>query len=215
MLEGLYRTGATTNLRYEAGDLLYRKGDEAGSLYIVTNGLIRLSVTYQGNVGTRDSTLGLLGPWDVSGHPVFVDGRFRKATAEALTDCEVMKVPSVVVKRVVRQYPEIALSVATLLELMLVEYEELVGCLLTRRTDARLANLFPILARKVGKRTESGHLALSRRFSRRELAAMVASTRESVTAAMFELRECGAIAEEKKGGIILLDPAKLEEISRR
>lgn len=214
MLEVLYETGATVNLRYEAGEILYQRGDEAGSLYVVTEGLIRLSVPYQGNVGIRDSTLGLLGPWDISGHPIFVDGRFRKATAEAITDCEVVKVPRVLVKRVIRQHPEIALGMATLLELMLVEYEELVGCLLTRRTDARLANLFPILARKVGKRTESGYLGLSRRFSRRELAAMVASTRESVTAAMIELRERGAIAEEKKGGIILLDPNELEEISR-
>lgn len=214
LLEGLYQTGATVNLRYEAGDVLYRQGDEAGSLYVVTNGLIRLSVPYQGNVGARDSILGLLGPWDISGNPIFLDGRFRKATAEAITDCEVVKVPGVVVKRVIRQHPEIALSMATLLELMLVEHEELVGCLLTRRTNARLANLFPMLARKVGKRTESGHLGLSMRFSRRELAAMIASTRESVTKAMFELREQGAIAEEKKGGIILLDPEKLKEISR-
>ncbi len=214
LLEVLHEMDAASGRRYESGDVLFRRDEEASSLYILIEGVVKTSGAYLGSAGSREATLSLLGPWDVFGHPVFLGRRFREATAEAVTDCEVVKVPGALVKRVVHQHPEIALNMATLLELTLVEYEEVVGCLLPRRTEARLANLFPILARKMGERTKSGHLNLKPRLSRRELAAMVASTRESVTKAMSELREQGAIAEEKKGRIILLDPEKLAEIGR-
>jgi CRP/FNR family transcriptional regulator len=102
----------------------------------------------------------------------------------------------------------------TLLELRLVQYEELVRCLLPRETEVRLANLLPILARKFGERGDDGRtVTIDLRLTHQDLAAMVASTRESVTKVLNEMRNRGIVGIEG-GRITLKDYATLERISR-
>ena len=102
----------------------------------------------------------------------------------------------------------------TLLELRLVQYEELVKCLLPRETEVRLANLLPILAQKFGERGEEGRsVTIDLRLTHQDLAAMVASTRESVTKVLNDMRNRGVV-EIEGGRIILKDYAALERISR-
>jgi CRP/FNR family transcriptional regulator, global nitrogen regulator len=101
----------------------------------------------------------------------------------------------------------------TLLELRLVQYEELVKCLLPRETEVRLANLLPILAQKFGERDEDGFVAIDLRLTHQDLAAMVASTRESVTKVLNEMRNRDVIKIEG-GRITLKDYAALSRLSR-
>jgi CRP-like cAMP-binding protein len=99
----------------------------------------------------------------------------------------------------------------TLLELRLVQYEELVKCLLPRETEVRLANLLPLLAQKFGQRRD-GLVTIDLRLTHQDLAAMVASTRESVTKVLNEMRNRDVI-EVEAGRITLKDPATLAVLS--
>jgi CRP/FNR family transcriptional regulator, global nitrogen regulator len=100
----------------------------------------------------------------------------------------------------------------TLLELRLVQYEELVQCLLPRETEVRLANLLPLLAQKFGE-SKSGLVTINLRLTHQDLAAMVASTRESVTKVLNEMRNRGVI-EVDSGRITLKDTRTLARLSR-
>jgi CRP/FNR family transcriptional regulator len=100
----------------------------------------------------------------------------------------------------------------TLLELRLVQYEELVKCLLPRETEVRLANLLPLLAQKLGQNRD-GLVTIDLRLTHQDLAAMVASTRESVTKVLNELRNRGVI-EVDSGRITLKDTRALAKLSR-
>jgi CRP/FNR family transcriptional regulator len=124
----------------------------------------------------------------------------------------VTKVPKVFVERAIRQEPRVAFKMMTLLELRLVQYEELVKCLLPRETEVRLANLLPLLARKFGE-SRDGFVTIDLRLTHQDLAAMVASTRESVTKVLNELRNRGVI-EVDSGRITLKDTRVLTELSR-
>ena len=87
--------------------------------------------------------------------------------------------------------------------------EELFGCLLPRTTEARLARLLPILARQFGVARDGGWI-IELRLTHYHLAEMVASTRESVTAAVNSFRRRGVL--EKKAGIIfILEPEELAQ----
>jgi CRP/FNR family transcriptional regulator len=99
----------------------------------------------------------------------------------------------------------------TLLELRLVQYEELVKCLLPRETEVRLANLLPLLAQKFGQ-SRDGLVTIDLRLTHQDLAAMVASTRESVTKVLNEMRNRDVI-EVEAGRITLKDPAALVVLS--
>lgn len=201
-------------LGHRAGHEVYRGDDVGRTLYVITGGVVKLFASYPAYVGGKDATFLLLGPGDIFGFPLFAGRRTGRVSAEVFADCEVVKIPGAFLERTVRRRPEVALDVATLLERRLVEYEELVGCLLPRRTEVRLARVLPILARKFGERTGEGSIAIGLRLTRTDLAQMTAATRESVTAAVIRLHRERILVMEA-GRIVLLDPKRLAEIGRQ
>ena len=175
---------ATADRTYAPGEAVYRQGEYGDALYVLVSGVMKLFRPYS---GSKEATLRLLRDWDIFGHLAFAGEARQRAYAEAVTECVVTKVPKIFVERAVRQEPRVAFKIMTLLELRLVQYEELVKCLLPRETEVRLANLLPILAQKFGDRRD-GVVTIDLRLTHQDLAAMVASTRESVTKVLNEMR---------------------------
>lgn len=210
MLELLHDMGvATANRVYGPGDVIYREGEYGDALYIVTSGVLKLFRPYS---GSKEATLRLLRSWDIFGHIAFAGDAKQRAYAEAVTESTVTKVPRVFVERAVRQDPRVAFKLMTLLELRLVQYEELVKCLLPRETEVRIANLLPLLAQKFSEPRDSV-VTIDLRLTHQDLAAMVASTRESVTKVLNDMRGRGIIGIEA-GRITLKDSRALSEIGR-
>src|SRR3954468_24345864 len=178
---------ASADRVYQPGDAIYNEGEYGDVHYILISGVVKLFRPYS---GSKEATLRLLKPWDIFGHLAFAGEARQRAYAEAVTECKVTKVPKVFMERAIRRDPRAALKMMTLLELRLVQYEELVKCLLPRETEVRLANLLPILASKFGeKKDRDGYgIMIDLRLTHQDLAAMVASTRESVTKVLNDMR---------------------------
>ena len=202
---------ASADRVYKPGDAIYNEGEYGDALYVLISGVVKLFRPYS---GSKEATLRLLKSWDIFGHLAFVGEARQRAYAEAITECKVTKVPKIFMERAIRRDPRAALKMMTLLELRLVQYEELVKCLLPRETEVRLANLLPILARKFGERDRSsGAVMIDLRLTHQDLAAMVASTRESVTKVLNEMRNRGVV-EIEAGRITLKDYPALARLSR-
>ncbi len=202
---------ASADRIYQPGDAIYSEGEYGDALYVLISGVVKLFRPYS---GSKEATLRLLKPWDIFGHLAFVGEARQRAYAEAVTECKVTKVPKIFMERAIRREPRAALKMMTLLELRLVQYEELVKCLLPRETEVRLANLLPVLARKFGERYDDGRwVTIDLRLTHQDLAAMVASTRESVTKVLNDMRNRGVVGIEG-GRITLKDHAALERLSR-
>ena len=202
---------ASADRAYKPGDAIYSEGEYGDALYVLISGVVKLFRSYS---GSKEATIRLLKPWDIFGHLAFAGEAKQRAYAEAVTECKVTKVPKIFMERAIRREPRAALKMMTLLELRLVQYEELVKCLLPRETEVRLANLLPILARKFGERYDDGSsVTIDLRLTHQDLAAMVASTRESVTKVLNDMRNRG-IVEIEGGRITLKDYAALERLSR-
>lgn len=201
---------ATTDRRYDRGDTIYREDEPGDALYILTRGMAKLVMPYSRD---KEATLRLLGSWDAFGYPVFGAGPTRRVRAEAVTPCEVVKVPKVFAERAIRRSPEAALQLTALLGLELTRHEEWIVCLLPYKVEAKLANLLLLLARRFGRETDAGAAVLPR-LTHEELAGMVASTRESVTHALNDLRRRGVLGWER-GRIVVLEPDRLAEVGRR
>jgi CRP-like cAMP-binding protein len=199
---------ATADRTYGPGDAVYREGEYGDALYVLVSGVMKLFRPYS---GSKEATLRLLKSWDIFGHLAFAGEARQRAYAEAVTECVVTKVPKIFVERAVRQEPRVAFKIMTLLELRLVQYEELVKCLLPRETEVRLANLLPLLAQKFGDRRD-GVVTIDLRLTHQDLAAMVASTRESVTKVLNEMRGRDLI-EVEAGRITLKDWRALAALS--
>ena len=198
----------TIERRYETGDLVCAEEDQGSALHLVSDGVVRLSAVRS---GAKEAVVRLAGPWQPAGIPAFAEAPGGAIRAEAFTPCGVVKVPKVFVERAVRENPGISLGLASLLSLEVSRREELYQCLLPRTTEARLARLLPVLARDFGE-PSAGGTVIGLRITHYDLAAMVASTRESVTAAVGALRRRG-ILKKKAGTITILTPEELDKIS--
>jgi CRP/FNR family transcriptional regulator, global nitrogen regulator len=202
LLDLLHEAGAATvERRYARAEVIFVEGNPGNALYVLTEGVVKLS---RGYAGGKEATLMLLGPWEVFGELAFGREVCQYARAETVTACRVRKIPKVFVERVVHSRPEAALTLVDLLRLELARYREMAGCLMPRKADAKLANLLAILARKFGDE-EEGRLVIRLRLTQEELAKMISTTRESVTCALADLRRRGVLAVVG-GRIVILDP---------
>lgn len=193
LLGALDSIGVVSSVRrYDAGRNIFLEGEPSDGLYIVSEGIVKL---YKDILEREHTVLRLLGPWDIFGDLVPGASLSQGASAQAFTACEVTKIPKVFVERALKDEKEVALSLLTLFGVELVQLKDLSGCLAPRTTEARLAALLPILARRFGE-VEGGEIVLLPRLTHYDLATMVASTRESVTAAMSSLRDRGFLKKE-------------------
>lgn len=203
------RVIALSSQRYTCGNPIYQEGERGNALHVLVEGVVKL---YEGYSGSRNFVF-LVGPWEIFGHLVSAKEPVERAYAKAVTDCEVVKVPMIFVERAMRRQPEVTLKLMTLQEIRLVQYEDLLGCLLPRKTEARLANLLMILVQKFGEHPNIGQPTIGLQLTRQDLAEMVASTRESVTKTLNDLRNRKMI-EIAKGRIVVLNPEELAKIGR-
>lgn len=210
LLERLRTLGLVTPARhYEAEQSIFLEGETGDGLYLLTTGIARLCKSYS---GVKEVTLRLVGPWEVFGDLAPGSTIVQGAGARAFTACEVIKVPKIFIERGARTDRAVASGLLRIFGLELAYQKELVGCLLPRTTDARLAVLLPILARRFGEPAE-GTVVLPR-LTHLDLASMVATTRESVTAALRSLRKRDLLKTE--GQIIsILKPDELETLGRQ
>jgi CRP/FNR family transcriptional regulator len=210
LLESLRSAGVSgVEQRREAGDIIYRQGEDTRALYFLLEGLVKVSCRRPGG---EDLTLDLLGPGEVFGGFGAIGGGQRDS-AQALTACRALKTPAPFLSRSVAESFEAALGVVTLMERRLVAQEQMAGRLHRRKTEARLAILLPALARKFGEDVAGEHRRIGLRLTHTELAAMVASTRESVSQALGDMRRKGYIAVER-GRIVILSDEGLERLGR-
>ena len=193
--------------QYSRGEVIFWQDEQGDGLYFLTDGVAKLSKAY--SVG-KEATLMLVGPWEVFGDLAFGQTTYQHARAEALTTCWVRKVPKVFVERAMKARPEVVLKLAAhLMRSQQTQYEEMVGYLLPYKVETKLANLLLMLARRFGDE-ELGRLTIRLRLTHGELAAMILSTRESVSLTMSILRRRGTLTREG-GRIVILDPTSLVE----
>ena len=97
---------------FPAGTRVFHEGDRSDACYIVREGSFR--VTREHSDG-RAITLATLGPGEVFGELAMLDGDTRSASAEALSDGELLALPAVDVKGLLARHPEISVKLVAAL----------------------------------------------------------------------------------------------------
>src|SRR5215467_415001 len=92
---------------FPAGTRVFHEGDSSDACYIVKSGNFR--VTREHSDG-RAITLATLGPGEIFGELAMLDGDKRSASAEALSDGELLALPAGDVRSLLSRHPEIALK---------------------------------------------------------------------------------------------------------
>ncbi len=200
--------GFAVEKRVPRGTVIFSKGDEGSSMMAVLAGRVRISaVSSEG----REVMLNSIGPGEIFGEIALLDGKPRSADATASEDSVLM-----VVER--KQFLPFLLRSPALVERLLV-----VLCDRLRRTSlvleeialfdlpSRLARLLVKLSNDYGRPAPGGGVRIDMKLSQRDLATLVASSRETVNKQLRGWREAGVV-DQLAGYLVVRDAGALERL---
>jgi CRP/FNR family transcriptional regulator, cyclic AMP receptor protein len=189
---------------FPAGTRVFHEGDSSDACYIVREGTFR--VTREHSDG-RAITLATLGAGEIFGELAMLDGDNRSASAEALTDGELLALPANDVRALLARHPEIALKLVA----GLVRRLRAANVRLTKQSfqtvPSRVAGILAQLSREAQDGKGSGE-EVTIRMNQTDLAQLAGTSRESVSRFLAELERAGVV-RSGRGRVTVLEPEKL------
>jgi CRP-like cAMP-binding protein len=170
------------------GDVLFKEGDIADSLYIVVRG--RLAIAIANPIDHRETVVSLMEPGDLFGEMAMLDDGPRSAMARALETSTVLAIPYEAVLDVFREQPALLWGVTRLLAQRLRVMDETLADSVfldvTGRTAKRLLEL------------SEGADEFTLPVTQEELAGMVGASRERVNKAIASFIRLGWIDQHER-----------------
>ena len=198
------------SLSWAEGDPLYFAGDPASHLFVLAEG--RVKTTHHtptgGEVITDLLVQGeLFGTLSSLGQPAYPEN------AVALTTTCALRIDAAAFRAVLAEHPRVALRVLDDVAARLESTRTELGRTVIGSVPVRVAATLLRLADKLGQDRVRGGTLLQLPLSRSDLAAMTASTPESVSRVMSRLRKDGIIDSGRRWTTIL-DRPRLAEIAQ-
>ncbi len=191
--------------RFDAGEVVFRDGDQSDTCYIVRTGRAR---AVREHVDGRSITLAQFGPGDIFGELAMFDDESRSATVEAVEPTEATAILGSDMRRLLRQHPDIAVKLIASLGRRLRESNERLARQSFQTVQSRVAGVLVQLvdaARNQGA-AEGDVLITS---TQADLAKLAGSSRESASRFLAVLERAG-IVTQGRGKLIVHDPEALE-----
>jgi CRP-like cAMP-binding protein len=190
--------------RFEAGEVVFKEGDEGSTCYIVRSGRAR---AVREHADGRSITLAHFGPGDIFGEMAMFDGERRSATVESIEATDVIAILSMDMHRLLREYPDISVKLMAALGRRLRETNERLARQSFQTVQSRVAAVLAELvstARTEGQ-TEGDVVITS---TQAELAQLAGSSRESASRFLAVLERAGIISQGR-GKLTVHDPEAL------
>jgi CRP/FNR family transcriptional regulator, cyclic AMP receptor protein len=190
--------------RFEAGEIVFKEGDEGSTCYIVRSGRAR---AVREHADGRSITLAHFGPGDIFGEMAMLDGERRSATVESIEATDAIAILSADMHRLLREYPDISVKLIAALGQRLRETNERLARQSFQTVQSRVAAVLAELvssARTEGE-TEGDVVIMS---TQAELAQLAGSSRESASRFLAVLERAGIISQGR-GKLTVHDPEAL------
>jgi CRP/FNR family transcriptional regulator, cyclic AMP receptor protein len=188
---------------YPKGVRVFHEGDTSDACYIVRSGDLR--VTREHSDG-RAIALATLGPGDIFGELAMLDGGSRSASVETLSDCELVALPALDVRRVIATHGAMAAKLIVALTRRLRETNERVARQSFQTVPSRVAGVLSQLI--AGEPIPVDREAITVRMTQADLAQLAGTSRESVSRFLAMLERAGVV-RVGRGRVTVLEPRRL------
>jgi CRP-like cAMP-binding protein len=200
----------STMATYDAGEFLHQAGDPMGAVSFLSEGRAKV---YRMSADGKQQTIVLLGPGDAFGEIGIVDPSGQDLYVEALSRVVVCKTTREAFLQLASRDPELAVRLAEAMGEKLQAAREQIADFAFRDIQGRVAHLLLTFLER--ERRLAGDDSLDRivpGLTHRELAELIGTRRESVTAALNTFERDGLIRVDGKE-IVLLDVDGLRDIA--
>jgi CRP-like cAMP-binding protein len=190
--------------RFEAGEVVFKEGDEGSTCYIVRSGRAR---AVREHADGRSITLAHFGPGDIFGEMAMLDGERRSATVESIEATDAIAILSADMHRLLREYPDISVKLIAALGQRLRETNERLARQSFQTVQSRVAAVLAelVLTARTEGQTEGDVVIMS---TQAELAQLAGSSRESASRFLAVLERAGIISQGR-GKLTVHDPEAL------
>ncbi len=180
-------------------ETIFLPGESSQQVYLLKTGRVKISrISEEG----RELTIALLGPGEIFGELEILEGSARDTIAETMEDSQLCVIQKEQFLSLIRKRPELSFRLTKLIGLRLRRIESRVEDLVFRDVPSRLAHLLLQLSEEYGKATPEGIL-LDIKITHQEMANLIGSIRETVSATLGEFKKEGLITFEGRKIIIL------------
>jgi CRP-like cAMP-binding protein len=175
---------------------LFDQGDATKVVFLIKTGRVRIA---RNTADGKEVTVAILGPGDMFGEDALFNGMERTTIATCIEETLVCKAHADDLFGLLTGNAALALNVAQMLSDRLGDASATIEDLAYAKISDRLVHLFDRLAGELGRSTDDGTF-LDVRLTHQEIAAMIGSTRETVSLELNALVRAGHIKQE--GGYI-------------
>ncbi|MCM2333716.1 MAG: Crp/Fnr family transcriptional regulator [Anaeromyxobacteraceae bacterium] len=188
---------------FAEGAVVVSEAEPGDALFVLVRGKVK--VVLYGESG-REVILSIFSrPGDVFGEMSLLDDAPRSATVSAMEPSTLLVLSRADFRAHVDRHPSIALQVLTELSRRLRRADAIIGDLALLDVFGRLAAKLRELAESDGEETEAGIL-IRQRPTQAEIAAMIGTSRETVSRALSELTRRGDVVMTGKRLLIRRGP---------
>ncbi len=193
------------------GEVLFRKGDEGTSLYIVKSGSVK--IVLPSDMGDEVAAA-ILSGGDFFGELSLLDGMPRSADVVALEASELLALNQRDFLAFLKGNERAIQTIFSYLSMQLRRTDELLEDAHFLNISERFARRLIELSHKYGNRkSEKEPIEIDLRLTQKDLASIVGTTRESINKELKALREHGLISTEENA-LKILDPKGLVKRAR-
>jgi CRP-like cAMP-binding protein len=197
----------TVPRRFQAGEVVFRDGDQSDTCYIVRSGGAR---AVRDHAGGRTITLATFGPEDMFGELAMFDDEPRSATVEATEDTEAIAILGGDMRRMLREQPDLAVKLLAALGRRLRDANERLARQSFQTVQSRVATVLAELVADARAEGEGeGERDVEIVSTQTDLAQLAGSSRESASRFLAVLERAGIISQGR-GKLVVHDPAALE-----
>lgn len=189
--------------RYTKRELIFSEGDVAKGFYVILSGKVRI---YKTSPEGKEQIIHFFSMGDMFAEVALFHGTTYPASAEALTDAEILFFPKERFLRLIQEKPQLSLNMMASLARMLRDFTKLVEELSLMNVSSRLAAYLLNTA----DRCEKNKFTLE--ISKSQLASRLGTISETLSRSFRKLKDQGII-EIEQDTIRILNRQALEDIS--
>lgn len=192
---------ATRSVSFEKGEIIYREGDEADSLYIIHKGKVRI---YRLTEAGKEQLVRLLNPGDFTGETALFTDSVHESYAEAMMETKVCVIQRSVLQGFLLKFPSISLKILQEFSNRLNTSETQTTRFSSETVETRIA-LF--LTEQMDQKNDRNIVYLP--MSKKDLASYLGTTPETISRKFAELEAKGLIRQTSTRQIEILEVDEL------
>lgn len=194
--------------KFGKNEVIYRPSQNAEHIFLITEGKVKIAST--GDSG-KEIVKAILGPGEVFGERSIIGSYTYNDSAVAIEDTELRILSSGQLKSMMKEHSALSLFFMKLMGSKVLEMEQRLESLIFKDSRTRIIEYLLNLIEKKGQRI--GYEWVVRNFiTHQEIANLTATSRQSVTTLLNDLRNEGVLTFDRKR-LLIRDLDKLKRMA--